>query len=201
MSDSACSSQQTNTSLGCRHTHTNTTGCRDSPSIEKQTTSSDVKNPSVVKVAPFSHQPSPNSAKSSVVTSSSSSIQNSSSIETNSQVKPEDQIVMRLLSKVAGASGSDESVGNQTCLAPDGELMTVFAPTADGQMRPICRTICSCQLRKRALKYRDKGKTKDDSILIDSDNEDENRNPIDSVNNQGIAWLETTYFLLFFWHK
>lgn len=195
MLDSACSSQQTKTGLVYRHQ--TSTGSSDLPSVDKQTTS-DVKNPSIVKVAPFSHQPSPNCAKSSVGTSSSSITPNNSTIETNAQVKPENQMVLHLQSKITGAT--EESTEGETCLAPDGGLMTVFAPTADGQMRPICRTICSCQLRKRAEKYIDKGKTKDDSIVIDSDEEDDKKNDVavDTINKQGIAWLDNTHFPSFF---
>lgn len=168
--------------------HPNSTGSSGLPSVDKQTTS-DVKNPSIVKVAPFSHQPSPNCTKSSVSTSSSSLSPNSSTVETNSQVKTENPMVLNLSSKITETIGSEESTGGQTCLAPDGGLMTVFAPTEDGQMRPICTTICSCQLRKRALKYIDKGKTKDDSIVIDSDEEDDKKNDmgVESINKKGIA--------------
>lgn len=193
MPGSSCSSQQTSTSLTCKHVHPNSSGISGQPLGDKQTTS-DVKNPSIVKVAPFSHQPSPNCTNSSVSSSSSSVPLNSSSIETNSQVKPEGQMVLNLPSKI---NGSQESNGSQTCLAPEGGVMTVYASTADGQMQPICTTICSCQLRKRALKYVDKGKTKDDSIVIDSDEEDGKKNDVvaDSVNKQGIAWLDNIYLV------
>ena len=106
-------------------------------------------------------------------------------------------MVLNLPSKIIG---SQESTGSQTCLAPEGGLMTVFAPTADGQMLPICTTICSCELRKRALKYADKGKTKGDSIVIDSDEEDDKKNNVvvDSVNKQGIVWQGNVLILLQF---
>lgn len=185
MSDSSRSSP-TSTSVTCKHVHPNSAGTSGQPSGDKQITS-DVKNPSIVKVAPFSHQPSPNFTKSSVTSSLLSMPLNSTTIETNSQVKPEGQMVLNLPSKT---TGYQESTGSDTCLAPEGGLMTVFAPTADGQMRPICTTICSCELRKRSLKYADKGKTKGDSIVIDSDEEEEKKNNVvvDSVNKQGIVW-------------
>ena len=176
---SSCSSQTTT-----RHVHPNSADTSGQPSGDKQTTC-DVKNPSIVKVAPFNHQPSPNFTKSSVTSSLSSVPLNSSSIETNSQVKPEGQMVLNLPHKMTGCQ---QSTGSETCLAPEGGLMTVFAPNADGQMLPICTTICSCELRKRSLKYADKGKTKGDSIVIDSDEEDEKKNDVvvNSVNKQGI---------------
>ena len=91
-------------------------------------------------------------------------------------------------------SGSQMSIGTPPCLASQDGIMTVFAPMSDGQMRPICRTICSCQLRKRAMKYGDKGKTKDDSIIIDSDEEGDSKSSegVDSVNKQGILCSDDT---------
>ena len=162
--------------------HPNSAGTSGQPSGDKQTVC-DVKNPSVVKVAPFSHQPSPNFTKSSV-TSSLSSVP---SIKANSQVKPEGQIILNLSSKI---TDSQESTGSNNCLAPEGGLMTVFVPTSDGQMQPLCTTICSCELRRRSLKYVDKGKTKDDSIVVDSDGEDEKNNNVvvNSVYKQGIVF-------------
>ena len=183
MPGSSCSSQ-TSITVTCKHVHPNSAGTSAQPSGDKQT-SCDVKNPSIMKVAPFIHQPSRNFTKSPVTSSLSSEPLNSSSVETNSQVKPEGQLVLNLPHKI---TGSQESTGSETCLAPEGGLMTVFAPSADGQMLPICTTICSCELRKRSLKYADKGKTKGDSIVIDSDEEDEKKNNVvvDSVNKQGI---------------
>lgn len=95
-------------------------------------------------------------------------------------------------------SGSQESTGTQTLcpLALEDGIGFVFTSTPDGQLKPICKTICSCQLRQRALKYVDKGKSKDDSIVIDSDEEDEKKDNVvvDSVDKQGIAWLDNKYF-------
>ena len=106
-------------------------------------------------------------------------------------------MVLNLTSKI---TGYQESTGSDTCLAPEGGVMTVYAPTADGQMRPICTTICSCELRKRSLKYADKGKTKGDSIVIDSDEEDDKKNnvDVDFVNRQGIVWQDNTLIWLQF---
>lgn len=191
MPGSSCSSQ-----TSTRNVHPNSAGTSGQPSGDKQTTC-DVKNPSIVKVAPFIHQPSPNLTKSPVTSSLSSVPLNSSSIETNSQVKSEGQMVLNLQHKL---TGSQENTGSETCLAPEGGVMTVFAPTADGQMVPICTTICSCELRKRALKYADKGKTKGDSIVIDSDEEDEKKSDVvvDSVNKQGILFQGNILIWLLF---
>jgi len=195
VSGSACSSL-TSASVTCKHVHPDSASTVGQPSGDKQTTC-DVKNPSIVKVAPFSHQPSPNFTKSSVTSSLSSVPPSNASIETNSQVKPEGQMVLNLPSKI---TGYQESTGSDICLAPEGGVMTVFAPTADGQMRPICTTICSCELRKRALKYADKGKTKGESIVIDSDEEDDKKNNVDVnfVNKQGIVWQGNTLIWLQF---
>ena len=185
VSGSSCSSQ-TSASGTCKHAHPNSAGTTEQPSGDKKTTS-DIKNPSVVKVSPFSHQPSPNFTTSSVTSSLSSGTMNSSSIETNSQLKPEGEIVLNLPSKI---TGSQEITESHTCPAPDCGLKPVFFLAADGQMQSFCKIICSCELRKRSLKYVDKGKTKDDSIVVDSDEEDEKKNNVvvDSVNKQGIAF-------------
>lgn len=62
--------------------------------------------------------------------------------------------------------------------------MIVFVFIVDGQMLFICIIICSCELRKRVLKYVDKGKIKGDFIVIDFDEEDEKKNDVvvDFVN-------------------
>lgn len=192
---SACSSKQTNGTCTTlyRNFYPNSTGTdMDPQSLDKQLTTTDVKNPSIVKIAPFSHQPSPNCSKSPMGTSSSS----------NSQIKPEGQVVSHCIAvpsnHMTENSGSQESTGTQTLcpLALEDGIGFVFTSTPDGQLKPICKTICSCQLRQRALKYVDKGKSKDDSIVIDSDEEDEKKDNvvIDSVDKQGIAWLDNKYF-------
>ena len=91
-------------------------------------------------------------------------------------------------------------ISESQCPAPDGGMMTVFAHFEDGQVRPIMRTICSCQLRKRALKYADKGKTKTDSIVLDSDEEEEkNSVAAGSVGDQGICNMVFTAVLVGAW--
>ena len=66
--------------------------------------------------------------------------------------------------------------------------MTVCARDEDGHLQPIFTTICSCQLRKRALKYADKGTTRGDSIVIDSDEEEDSKSNIATIKlvNEGI---------------
>ena len=186
----ACSSQQTNVSLAHRQMLSNSTGASEPLSLDKQHTSSDVKNPSIAKVIPFSHQPTVNGSK-PTVSAGTSLVTWKSSTDTNFHVKPEGDALLQcnsMLSNVTKVDGSQVSIPGQQCLASEDGLMTVFAPTKDGQLRPICKTICSCQLRQRALKYADKGKTKDDSIVIDSDEEevDKNITAADTLNNQGI---------------
>ena len=168
---------------------TTSTSTSDNPPLEKK---SENKNPSINKVAPFIHKPSPNSSKFIDGTNSSSLTLNNPTSETASEVKHEDQVKLHCGTEVPPMNVTVSSVSQimtstPPCLASQDGMMTVFAPTSDGQMKPIIRTICSCQLKKRSLKYADKGKTKNDSIIIDSDEEGDNKSKAasGSVNEQG----------------
>ena len=178
---SACS-PQINESVECGQTNSNSTSSNELLSLDKQHASSDVKNPSVAKVVPFSHQPSLNTVKCSVgVCTTSATLTGSTA--SSSQIKSEVQTVSQCSSLL-----SHVNIPAFQYLASEDGLMTILAPTEDGQMQPLVKTICSCQLRQRALKYVDKGKTKDTSIIIDSDEEEDKNDvaPADSLNNQGI---------------
>lgn len=169
---------------------TTSTSTSDNPPLEKK---SENKNPSINKVAPFIHKPSPNSSKFIDGTNSSSLTLNNPTSETASEVKHEDQVKLHCGTEVPPMNVTVSSVSQimtstPPCLASQDGMMTVFAPTSDGQMKPIIRTICSCQLKKRSLKYADKGKTKNDSIIIDSDEEGDNKSKAasGSVNEQDV---------------
>ncbi|PFX17666.1 Histone-lysine N-methyltransferase EHMT1 [Stylophora pistillata] len=184
--------QTNNNSQAQRDGHTTSTTTIVNLQPEKKSVSTDNKNPSVVKVAPYIHQPSPNSTKSIDGTNSSLLTLNTPTFEKASQVKPEDQVNLPCgtdvpTNNVMVPQGSQITASALPCLASQDGMMTVFAPTSDGQMAPIIKTICSCQLRKRALKYADKGKTKNDSIIIDSDEEgdSESKAAVGSVYEQG----------------
>lgn len=168
---------------------TTSTSTSDNPPLEKK---SENKNPSINKVAPFIHKPSPNSSKFIDGTNSSSLTLNNPTSETASEVKLEEQVKLHCGTEVPPMNVTVSSVSQimtstPPCLASQDGMMTVFAPTSDGQMKPIIRTICSCQLKKRSLKYADKGKTKNDSIIIDSDEEGDKKSKVasGSVNEQG----------------
>ena len=191
------SPQGTNISVAQKEPHCNS-GAGAPLSLDKQHSTADVKNPSVAKVVPFSHQPS---GSKSTVSACTSSVTANNSTVTNFQVKPEGQTVSQcnaLSNNVTRISGSQVAIAGQQCVASEDGTMTVFAPSEDGQLRPTCKIICSCQLRQRALKYGDKGKTKDDCIVIDSDEEEEEKNVEDAetLNNQGILITYHNYSYL-----
>ena len=189
--DSSCSSEKTNASLSQRQTHTTSTSVCEPLSLDKQQASLDSKNPSIAKVEPFSHQPLASCAKSSSSVCTPS-LPGKISTDTNIQVKAEDQMVSLCNSLptdlITRINNSELSTPSHQCHAAQDGLMTIYAANGGGELRPIITTICSCQLRQRALKYVDKGKTKDDSIVLDSDDEEEKEDivPVDSIINQGI---------------
>ena len=186
---SSCS-QQTNVSTAQEQKNLNSSVTGEAVSLDKKRATSDGKTPSVAKVVPFSHQPSVSAVKCSASTCCSSATPTVSAA-TNSQIQ---QSVAHEQNSMLQTS---VDISESQCPAPDGGIMTVFAHFEDGQVRPIMRTICSCQLRKRALKYADKGKTKTDSIVLDSDEEEEkNSAAAGSVGDQGICNMVFTAVLV-----
>ena len=176
---SSCSQQRNNAVQEQKSLNSSVTG--EAVSLDKKRATSDGKTLSVAKVVPFSHQPSVSAVKCSTSTCCSSATSTVSSA-TNTQIQ---QTVAHEQSSTLPTS---VDISESQCPAPDGGIMTVFAHFEDGQVHPIMRTICSCQLRKRALKYADKGKTKTDSIILDSDEEEEkNSVAAGSVGDQGIC--------------
>ena len=189
---SSCS-QQTNVSTAQEQKNLNSSVTGEAVSLDKKRATSDGKTPSVAKVVPFSHQPSVSAVKCSASTCCSSATPTVSAA-TNTQIQ---QSVAHEQNSMLQTS---VDISESQCPAPDGGIMTVFAHFEDGQVRPIMRTICSCQLRKRALKYADKGKTKTDSIVLDSDEEEEkNSAAAGSVGDQGICNMVFTAVLVGAW--
>ena len=191
VTDSACSSEKTNASLSQRQTYSTSTGVSEPLSLDKQHVSLDSKNPSIAKVEPFSHQPLASNIKSSMNVCTPS-VAGKISTDTNVQVKAEDQMVSLCNSlptdPVMRINDTELSAPDHQCQASENGLMTIYAANGDGGLRPIITTICSCQLRQRALKYVDRGKTKGDSIVLDSDEEEDKKDivPVHNIINQGI---------------
>lgn len=150
---------------------------------DKEPSTSEVRSPSIAKVVPFSHQPSVSSGTSSVGTSKPSPVEKVCS-NTICQNGPESPTVSTCNSLT---SLCKVNLAGEHCHASKDGLMTVCARDEDGHLQPIFTTICSCQLRKRALKYADKGTTRGDSIVIDSDEEEDSKSNIATIKlvNEG----------------
>lgn len=170
--EKAGSPQQMQVTFDVTHqqTQSNSKQTSDVSSNNKEPPCSDIKNPSIAKVIPFSHQPTVNSTR-SLVGSIEPTVVEKSSCNAISQVGSESSITSACSDPVASLSQVNNQ-GQNFHASKDG-LMTVCAPQKDGNLQPVFTTICSCQRRQRASQYIDKGTRKDDSILIDSDEEED----------------------------
>lgn len=131
----------------------------DVSSNNKELPSSDTKNPSIAKVVPFSHQPTVNTTR-SLVGSIEPAVVEKSSCNAISQVCSESLIT----------SASSDSVASLSQVNIHGQRCHCIAPQKDGIFQPVTSTILP---RQRASQYVDKGTRKDDSILIESDEDEE----------------------------
>lgn len=142
-----------------QQTQSNSKQTSDVSSNNKEPPSSDTKNPSIAKVVPFSHQPTVNTTR-SLVGSIEPAVVEKSSSNAISQVHSESLIT----------SASSDSVASLSQVNIYGQHCHCITPQKDGIFQPVSSTILP---RQRASQYVDKGTRKDDSILIDSDDEEE----------------------------
>ncbi|XP_067056627.1 histone-lysine N-methyltransferase EHMT2-like isoform X1 [Acropora muricata] len=142
-----------------QQTQSNSKQTSDVSSNNKEPPSSDTKNPSIAKVVPFSHQPTVNTTR-CLVGSIEPPVVEKSSSNAISQVHSESLIT----------SASSDSVASLSQVNIYGQHCHCITPQKDGIFQPVSSTILS---RQRASQYVDKGTRKDDSILIDSDEEEE----------------------------
>lgn len=193
---SVAASQETDVSLAQRKSTSNSVGASEPSPLNKQPPPMDVRNPSIAKVVPFSHEPAINSAKSSVEVSTPSEVPKTDT-DTNLHISPKGQVVMQSSLPQTNLKTTLSLSPGYFHVSEDG-CMTIFASGKGGHLQQLYKAVCRCQLRERALKYADKGKTKCDSIVIDSDEEDENRTDAAEENIiQGIfRYNELIYILL-----
>ena len=185
-SDNASSSIKSSAaSVELKDAVTNTSCTIAIQSSDKHSAASDSKNPSVVKIAPFSHHPSSNKCKPK--TSYSLPISAHSNQDTSAPIKSEDQTTLDC--------GQLSAISSSQNYHEDDRVVTVFVQKENSNICPIpvagvAKAICSCQLRQHVTKYGDKGKSNDDPIVIDSDEEEEKSDaqgkPVNiSDNSQG----------------
>lgn len=124
-----------------KNKQTTSTNTNNNPPLKKKSKN---KNPSINKITPFIHKPSPNSSKFINNTNSSSLTLNNPTSKTTSKIKLKNQIKLHYNTKIPPINLTISNISQIITNTPpyltsQNNIITVFTPTSNNQIKPIIK--------------------------------------------------------------